>query len=96
MISIIEFVNYDFYSLKKLNSIQTLFYKSLLHKLITLNWVSLLYSNILNYTVHYIPSGHLIRAESTNDCHVNYHTAQDGRESVTVLYERPQVSENFS
>jgi len=46
--------------------------------------------------VHYIPSGHLIRAESTNECHVNYHTAPDGRESVTVLYERPQVGAEYS
>lgn len=46
--------------------------------------------------VHYIPNGHLIRAESTNECHVNYHVATDGRESVTVLYERPQVGAEYS
>jgi len=46
--------------------------------------------------VHYIPNGHLIRAEGTNDCHVNYNVASDGRESVTVLYERPQVGAEYT
>ncbi|XP_076818758.1 uncharacterized protein LOC143464712 isoform X3 [Clavelina lepadiformis] len=41
-------------------------------------------------------SGHLIRAEMPDDRHVRYDVASDHRESVSVLYERPQVGAEFT
>ena len=49
-----------------------------------------------SFPVSYIPSGHLIRAELTNDCNVSYNVTADGRESVTVMYESPQVGAEYS
>nr|CAB3267269.1 tumor protein 63 isoform b [Phallusia mammillata] len=45
----------------------------------------------------YIQSRHLIRAEMPNDSQVHYEVGQqDGRESVTVFYERPQVGAEYT
>jgi len=46
--------------------------------------------------VNFSQPGHLIRAEMPDDTQVRYDMSPDGRESVLVCFERPQVRHWFS